>query len=153
MRLTLLKFAMPVLMLVVIGVQVYRAQTMNQTPWKGGGFGMFSTNDHRSTRLAAIRVVVDGRELPVSLSENRKYLKEKFLGAPNEASMERLFGRLTQLEWQLHGDGKISDVKGSLGIDAIKVVPESISVEYFRLLYTEPNKLEPVSVLRKKVAL
>jgi hypothetical protein len=38
------------LFLVALG-QVYLAHTADLTPWKGGGFGMFSTNDGESRRV------------------------------------------------------------------------------------------------------
>lgn len=48
----------PLLLLLVAGIQIYLAKTANLTPWKGGGFGMFSTNDGNANRF--LRIVVSG---------------------------------------------------------------------------------------------
>jgi hypothetical protein len=62
----------PVLLAVVASVQIVLARTADLTPWKGGGFGMFSTLDHGAYR--GIDVVVDAPdrsetiEIPASLA-------------------------------------------------------------------------------------
>ena len=49
-----------VLLLLVAALQIYLARTANLTPWKGGGFGMFSTTDGSLHRY--VRVYVSARE-------------------------------------------------------------------------------------------
>lgn len=44
-RLDLLPLLPPTLLCLVALGQIYLARTADFTPWKGGGFGMFSTND------------------------------------------------------------------------------------------------------------
>jgi hypothetical protein len=52
-----------VLLTVVALHQVFLAETANLNPWKGGGFGMFATTDHGSTRrVRAWRVSMGARE-------------------------------------------------------------------------------------------
>jgi hypothetical protein len=65
------KFVPPAVLIVVAIVQIGLVRTADLTPWKGGGFGMFSTLDHGAYR--GIDVVVDARdrsetlEIPPSL--------------------------------------------------------------------------------------
>lgn len=47
----LLPFLPPILLCVVAATQVYLTRTHHLSPWKGGGFGMFSTNDGESRRV------------------------------------------------------------------------------------------------------
>jgi len=54
----ILPYTPGVLLLFVACVQIYLAQTANLSPWKGGGFGMFSTTDGISNR--SLRVYVNG---------------------------------------------------------------------------------------------
>ena len=61
------------LLAVVAGSQLVLARTANLTPWKGGGFGMFSTLDHAAFRRISIVIDAPDRsealELPESLEE------------------------------------------------------------------------------------
>ncbi len=62
-----------VLLAVVAGLQMILAHRAGLSPWKGGGFGMFSTLDGRPHRVVRIRVEASDRseeiETPVSLEE------------------------------------------------------------------------------------
>ena len=63
----------PLCLCLVAGLHAWRVVAARQTPWKGGGFGMFSTLDHGAFRR--VEVVVDGPErseglaIPPSLEE------------------------------------------------------------------------------------
>lgn len=63
----------PVLLAVVALCQVVLAKTVALTPWKGGGFGMFSTLDHGAYRGVVAIVEAPDRsetlEIPSSLEE------------------------------------------------------------------------------------
>src|SRR5262245_49145722 len=63
----------PVLLVVVALCQVALAKTVGLTPWKGGGFGMFSTLDHGAYRGVVAIVEAPDRsetlEIPPSLEE------------------------------------------------------------------------------------
>lgn len=69
-----LRPAIPALVLVAVaGAQIYMARALHLTPWKGGGFGMFSTLDHVPHR--SLRVFVEaprrseGIEIPPSIED------------------------------------------------------------------------------------
>ena len=60
----------PLLLLGVALTQMVMAHTLQLSPWKGGGFGMFSTVDSPGMRFLAIRARdVDGQEIQVILEE------------------------------------------------------------------------------------
>src|SRR5262249_54656161 len=66
--------AIPAALLAIVACsQLVLTRTTNLTPWKGGGFGMFSTLDHAAFRR--ISIVIDapdrseGLEIPDSLQE------------------------------------------------------------------------------------
>lgn len=46
----------PALLLVVAGVQVVRAHTVDQSSWSGAGFGMFATYDSELHRFVLLEV-------------------------------------------------------------------------------------------------
>jgi len=65
---------LPSVLLVVVALcQVALAKTVGLTPWKGGGFGMFSTLDHGAYRGVVAIIEAPDRsetlEIPPSLEE------------------------------------------------------------------------------------
>lgn len=57
----------PLVLVLVAVYQIGTALLAEQTPWKGGGFGMFATADHVDTRALRVQFVVEGREVGVDL--------------------------------------------------------------------------------------
>jgi hypothetical protein len=63
----------PAVLVVVAALQVVMAKTVGLTPWKGGGFGMFSTLDHGAYRGVDILLEApersESQHVPPSLEE------------------------------------------------------------------------------------
>ena len=81
----------PSLILTVVAIsQIALARTVALTPWKGGGFGMFSTLDHGAFR--GVDVVVEAadrseaQEIPRSLEE----IAARAATCPSEWLLRRL---------------------------------------------------------------
>jgi hypothetical protein len=96
----------PLLLIVVAIAQVGLYRTGNLTPWKGGGFGMFSTLDHGAYRGVTIVVDAEDRsetlDIPPSLEEpaaraaaypSRRLLESLAKGV---VARERRYGRDVQ---------------------------------------------------------
>jgi len=56
------------LLIVVAGAQVTLARTAGLSPWKGGGFGMFSTTDDGGRRYVRIFVTAPERSEEISIA-------------------------------------------------------------------------------------
>ena len=54
-------------LLVIAGIQISLAEFSVLTPWKGGGFGMFSTIDSSAYRVMRIYALAPGEEQRVNL--------------------------------------------------------------------------------------
>ncbi len=86
------------LMIAVAAVQIPLALTSDLTPWKGGGFGMFSTLDHGAFR--GIDIIVSGPdrsetvEIPPSLEE----LAARAVTYPSDSMLRRLAGAVAARE-------------------------------------------------------
>jgi hypothetical protein len=78
------------LMIAVAAVQITLALTSGLTPWKGGGFGMFSSLDHGAFRGIDIVIEAPGRsealDVPASLDE----LAARAAAYPSEWLLRRL---------------------------------------------------------------
>jgi len=60
------------------------------SPWKGGGFGMFATNDHGAFRSVRVYALRGGEERPVEIPSDllRREIRAREL--PNEGALRRL---------------------------------------------------------------
>jgi len=116
--LTLARLLPSVLLVVVAGTQIVLARTAGLTPWKGGGFGMFSTLDHGAYR--GVEAVIEGPnrsealEIPPSLEELAaraatcptdwllRQLAERIVS--RERRYERSVSRVTLTAWRTEFD-------------------------------------------------
>lgn len=81
----------PALLLVAIAAnQVRLALCCDLDPWKGGGFGMFSTLDHASARRVRVSALWPEREEPVEIPDELVELSLRARRLPTEASLRAL---------------------------------------------------------------
>jgi hypothetical protein len=73
---TLFLTYLPVALLILFAIlQIDRVYREEQTPWKGGGFGMFSTNDRGNLRtVRAVAIVGElERAIPPGITTRRRF--------------------------------------------------------------------------------
>jgi len=87
----------PLLLVVVASTQVVVASTSELTPWRGGGFGMFSTLDTHDQRIIRVTVTTaDDERVPVdpaALLSDGAALRDEAVTArthPTDGNLERL---------------------------------------------------------------
>lgn len=71
----------PALLLALAAAQLLLVATLHLSPWKGGGFGMFSTNDHGAFRQVRV-TTADGRAVPLPDDLDRMRRKARELPSP-----------------------------------------------------------------------
>ena len=112
------RIAPSILLIAVAFVQIVLARTSGLTPWKGGGFGMFSTLDHGAYR--GVDAVIDGPDrsealaMPQSLEEiaarAAAWPTDQLLGrlaediVTRERRYDRPVTRVTLTAWQTEFD-------------------------------------------------
>jgi hypothetical protein len=79
-----------VVLVVVASVQIGLASQADLTPWKGGGFGMFSTLDHGAFR--SVEIVIDGpdRSETLDLPPSLERIAARAAGFPAERLLRAL---------------------------------------------------------------
>jgi hypothetical protein len=84
------RFIPPVLLCAVAIAQIALAHTVALTPWKGGGFGMFSTLDHSGYR--GIDVIVEGpdRSAQLTIPESLEVAAARAAACPTNRLLRRL---------------------------------------------------------------
>lgn len=78
------------LMAGVAALQIFLAATSDLTPWKGGGFGMFSTTDRGRFRRVRAFVADAGGERRVSVPGELEFDRLRAQALPSAAALERL---------------------------------------------------------------
>lgn len=98
-RLTALVWGAPVLLCAVACLQIFLAMTKSLSPWKGGGFGMFSTVDSPDARFLRIYLINGNEETAVVLPDSLKMLGREVQTIPNPTLLSKLAQRLAQGTW------------------------------------------------------
>jgi hypothetical protein len=95
--------ALPVVLLVLVAAaQISLTRAASLTPWKGGGFGMFSTNDHAGHRALRITVTARDRSEEIAISPSLEYAADRAVMLPQRRELARL-ARLVVARERRHG--------------------------------------------------
>jgi len=98
-RLRALVWGSPILLCAIACLQIFLAMTKSLSPWKGGGFGMFSTVDSPDARFLRIYLVNGSEETAVLLPDNLKTLGRELQTIPSTALASDLAQRLARGTW------------------------------------------------------
>ena len=81
---------LPSFILILVAVhQLYLAQTADLSPWKGGGFGMFSTTDGGPNRHLHIFLIAPEMEQEVWPSKSLEDMEDRVKELPTEAGLSK----------------------------------------------------------------
>lgn len=92
-------FLAPALLVGVAGVHSYLATVKHQTPWEGGGFGMFSTVDKRQARFVRSTVITPRDTIRVQLPDHLNTYVERLRARPTQTRTESLAQYLADATW------------------------------------------------------
>jgi len=92
-------YCAPVLLCIIACLQIYLANTRSLSPWKGGGFGMFSTVDAPSARFLRIYLINKNEEIPVLVPESMNPIALQVQTMPTEARLRKLSNDIAQGIW------------------------------------------------------
>ena len=80
----------PALLAALALAQIAGWYALGLSPWKGGGFGMFATNDHGAFRRVRAFELGAGGERPVVLPGELERLRRHVREVPREANLRRI---------------------------------------------------------------
>lgn len=89
----------PALLVSVAGVHTYLVEAKNQTPWEGGGFGMFSTVDKRQARFVRCSLVTSEDTAQVRVPNHLSRYAERLRARPTKARVASLAQYLADATW------------------------------------------------------
>lgn len=102
----MLAWSVPALLLLVAAVAIVRNQTVDQSPWQGVGFGMFSSYDYLPSRTARVTATVGGESTQIAVPGDLRDELDRVLVAPGDREAERL----------------AADLRSRTGADAVRLV-------------------------------
>ena len=89
----------PALLILVACFQMFSAYANDQSPWKGGGFGMFSTVDSPGARFLKIYLVSENGEVAVRPPSRLSHLQQKVRTMPTQENLDLLARTLSEETW------------------------------------------------------
>jgi hypothetical protein len=109
-----LPFITPIIAVSIFFLQFNKVAQNDLSPWKGGGFGMFSTIDAPNARYLKIYLRVKGKYLPVNLG--RKFAKHSraLRTEPTPQTMKKLIHQVAESSWILTNRYRRIDPNGEL---------------------------------------
>ena len=102
-------FAPVTALLCVAGVQLTLVSTSGLTPWKGGGFGMFSTVDDAARRHVRIFVEAPDRSEEMAVPPSLERLASDAALLPTRSNLDRLIDGVAARE--LRNDRQVTHVR------------------------------------------
>jgi len=97
------RVALPVgLLLAVAALQLTLARTAGLSPWKGGGFGMFSTTDDAGRRRVRVFVSAPERSEELAIPPSLQDLASRAAVLPTDAALSRLARGVVARETRYH---------------------------------------------------
>ena len=139
-------WAMPVLLAIIALVHMARVRAYHQTPWKGGGFGMFSTIDKPSSRFFRCTLMTPDGNFPVTIPTSHQKLAERLKIAPSPGNLKKIGNHLLATSWQLE-DGALHPVQSvdswdnhhPPGMGKVKVTGATVEVWRLRMASDGPR--------------
>ena len=131
-----LRWTAPSILLLIAAAQVYQVRAHDLTPWKGGGFGMFSTVDNPRRRMVRCYLVgEDGHETPLKIPARFERLTWEVRSIPTP-------DRLSAFAHELVADFNQSVAKAGTGVRG-----RYLRVEVWRVVFdSRDHTLTPVKV-------
>jgi hypothetical protein len=94
---------LPVALLVTVAcTQVTLTRTAGLSPWKGGGFGMFSTTDDAGRRRVRVFVSAAERSEEIAVSPSLDDAARRAAVLPRDVELSRLARRVIEREGRYH---------------------------------------------------
>lgn len=126
-----LAFIPTTFLIIVACIQIYLARNADLTPWKGGGFGMFSTTDGNANRYLRVYVTGPQRSEEILIKSSLEDLATRAQMYPGNSQLEKL-------------------AKAILKDQQKKNLPaQSVRIEVWRIQYDQPTLRPTTKVIHE----
>jgi hypothetical protein len=101
-------YAIPALLATVALVQIFLVNTTGLSPWKGGGFGMFSTIDSVTERRVVAHVRLAAGEFTADLGGPLARPRDRVQAQPTSQRGEELIQAILRHDWEPSADRRVA---------------------------------------------
>lgn len=96
----LVPFLAPAVLFIIACFQFATASISELSPWKGGGFGMFSTIESPSSRVIRVHLITsDNTKIPVKVPDQFRKLAAQIRTKPKQSDIDNLAVALSNKSW------------------------------------------------------
>jgi hypothetical protein len=127
-------FAAPLLLILVACIQIYRAHAYHQSPWKGGGFGMFASTDAPSARFLRCYLATPAGDVAVTVPPELKSPARHARTVPTDTNLAAVAQVLADATWIPEGSSsrRLRIRRPGDRDTGSEVVPSAARVEVWR---------------------
>ena len=139
----------PLVLLLVLGTHVAARRSADLTPWKGGGFGMFSTVDSPAGRVVRVALDTDLGRLTVAVPPSLRDQAATARAAPSTGRLTELARAVGERWWVVPDVADLTVVAGPGAPPAADAVTRAIAAEAVRDV--DPERFDPATQRRLAV--
>ena len=124
------KYLPSIILILVAVVQLTLSYQFNLSPWKGGGFGMFSSVYRPESRYIKVYLETENKRIPAELPDTIiSSLIYKTMSFPIKRNLELIAEKLLDLDWYYRNPTEKSARRYSVLSSIYKTEDKSISKE------------------------
>lgn len=131
----LFKYLPSVLLVIVAGVHFILVGTMQISPWKGGGFGMFSTPGSPGMYLLRAYYNAPAKDVTINIPADLANDKNRIYHFPSHSRISALKQNLARKNWLVVNDTLATTNTQTAQGSAINMLPSDITVELWQLRF------------------
>jgi len=146
-------------LLVVAASQIHRVRTDGLPPWKGGGFGMFSTVDSIRARFVRVHLQIDGVDVRAALPRDWRPFATELQAVPGGQRLEALARELLEAPWVRfvrsdNGEAVFRKLPAGRALTSphARVEPAAVRVEVWRYHFDAPSTQLRASLVESRTA-
>jgi hypothetical protein len=89
----------PLLLVIIACTQIYLVSAKSLSPWKGGGFGMFSTIDSPSARFLRLYLIDGTKEIAIPVPDNLRRASVDLCTFPTRPATLAIAEKIARATW------------------------------------------------------
>ena len=102
--------------MLVACAQLALVRAFDLTPWKGGGFGMFSTLDSSRNRTLCLVLLTEAGEAVVAFPD-LTVRKERLLNMPDAGVLGDVAAQAAREDWVVYTYDQLTEIRGDLPVE------------------------------------
>lgn len=151
-----LSYLAPALLLCIASIQFFYCVRYDMSPWKGGGFGMFSTIDSPGSRIIRVYANVNNQYVPISEPSRYKSILQRVKTLPTSSNISILLDSLKNNQWTYYqlsppGLNEITTDVDSTDYSVMDINKWFVQKKWFREVKKDEKNVETIPIDHYKI--